>query len=168
MTFAVFLMAIGFVGITLVHANPAVINKSTERLWACMKNPKPHSEYCSQITALDPLDDKPNTQSTVAEQNPETVKNRDTGIESGNFPLTQQAWMEMIFNSQIDETFTDIALLEATVSPGKNFSLARGIGYFDSDNSALEVTESFELSEYFLSQFSAEIESMRLLRTGKQ
>ena len=165
--FAVSLMVIGFVETIPAHAGPAVIYEETKKHKACSKNLEAYLGYCPHITALEPLDDEPNAQSTAAEQNLKNSNNRNASIVPGNFSLARQARMETMLASQIDEAFTEIALLEPAVSPGGNFSLADKIGYFNFNN-ALGTNELFGMSEDFLFQFGADTKTMKTLKTEKR
>lgn len=165
-TFAISLMVIGFAGTTPSHAGPVVINKGDEKL-KCMENLKSFSDHCRQITALKPLDAENNAQSAAAEQNPETFNNRNAGIEPGGFSLAQQFLMETMFDSHINEAFTDIALLEPAVPLSGDFSLVGKIGYFNFNN-ALGTNEPFGMNEPFLFQFGADTEIMKVFETEQQ
>lgn len=166
-TFVVSLMVIGFAGITPVHAGPFVVDKGKDKFWECIKNPKSPIGHCVQIITLKPLNDELNLQSTATKQNLETSNNRNAGVEPGDFSLTRQALMEMMFSSQIDEAFMDIVLLEPAAFPGGNFFLADKIEYFNFGN-ATGTNEPFGMREYFLFQFGPGIETMKTLETGKQ
>ena len=165
MTFAISLMV--FAEITPVRADLVVVDKSKDKFWECIKNPKLPIEHCAQIIALNPLDDDLNSQSMETKQNLETSNNRNAVFEPGDFSLARQAPMEMIFSSQIDEAFMDIALLEVAVLPGGNFFLVDKIEYSNLNNTT-GVNEPFGVSEYFLFQFGPGIETMKFLETEKR